>query len=221
MNLLIVEDNKEILESLQSSLESQGYMVDTATDGSSGLYKGKVNDYDLVILDVGLPKKDGKQVCSELRAAGKTMPIIILSVKSEVESKNELFEIGADDYVVKPFSMSELSSRIKACLRRPKSLTQTLFKIGSLVLSSDSRTVTVRDRKIHLTPKEFFILEYLMKHYGRVISRQEIIEHVWGAEADLFTNSIETHISSLRRKFKGKIKRDFIETISNGGYKLT
>ena len=220
MNLLIVEDNKEVLASLKDSLEDQGFVVDTAEDGADGLYKATITDYDLVILDVGLPKKDGRQVCIELRNNKKNMPIIMLSVKGDVDTKAELLNIGADDYVVKPFSFIELSARIKACLRRPQPIKDEVCQVGNIVINLNARSASVGDKEIHLTPKEFFLLGYLMKHQGRVVSRQEILEHVWGTDIDLFTNTIEAHIANIRRKLKGKARKDFIQTISSGGYKI-
>jgi DNA-binding response OmpR family regulator len=220
MNLLIIEDDPEISSSLRSSFLSEGYAVDVATDGATGLYKAKVSDYDLVILDIGLPKKDGREVCREIRAYGKMMPIIILTVKSEIEDKKELFELGADDYLTKPFFFTELSSRVRACLRRPRKLEENVLKIGTVTLNNTSRSLTSGKYEIHCTPKEFFMLEYLMKNRNRVISRQEILEHVWGGDADLFSNKVETHLANLRKKLKGKAKKDFICTVPNGGYKI-
>ncbi len=220
MNLLIIEDNMELLDSLQSSFADQGLIVDKADDGASGLYKAKINNYDLIILDIGLPKKDGKQVCAELRSFGKKMPIIMLSVESGAEIKAELLLLGADDYVVKPFSFIELSARVKACMRRPTQIASDLCRIGNVTLNANARSAAVGQKSIHFTPKEFFLLEYLMKHQGRVLSRQEILEHVWGTDANLFTNTLETHVANVRRKLKDTGARAFINTISNGGYKI-
>ena len=220
MNLLIVEDNKEMRDSLRESFEGQGFVVDCAIDGQAGLYKAMINNYDLVILDMGLPYKDGRDVCIEIRNLGKSMPIIMLSVKSEAGTKAELLLIGADDYIVKPFSFVELSARVRACLRRPMHIRSHVCHIGNVVVDSNARTACVGEKKVHFTPKEFFLLEYLMRHQGRVVSRQEILEHVWGTDVDLFTNTIEAHISNLRRKLGVRAGKTFINTISNGGYKI-
>ena len=221
MNLLIIEDTKEILYSLKESLENHGYVIDTAEDGVSGTYKAKANNYDLVIVDIGLPKKDGKEVCMDLRAAGKNMPIIVLSVQGNVYTKAELLTAGADDYVTKPFSLVELLARIRACIRRPHEIAQETFSIGTVTIYCTARNVIAGKKKVHLTPKEFFLLEYLMKHQGRVVSRKEVLESIWGNDADPFTNTIETHVANLRRKLRGRTKKDFIKTVSNGGYKIS
>jgi len=221
MNLLIVEDDKDMLDTLCESFKESGFVVDSAEDGEKGLYKASVNNYDAIVLDINLPKKDGKQVCSEIRNAGKNTPIIMLSVKYDVDTKVDLLNIGADDYLSKPFSYAELSARVKALLRRPRDIIKgDILCIDDLTLDTKKRTV-IRDKKdIHLTPKEFFLLEFLMRNRGTVMPRMAILEHVWDLEADLFTNTIETHIATIRRKINFKNKRDLIQTVSSGGYKI-
>lgn len=220
MNLLIVEDDKETLESLVLSLRAEGFIVDTASDGETGTYKAKINDYDLIILDKGLPKKDGLEVCSNIRSAGKHMPVLILSVKSEIDTKTDLLNAGADDYMTKPFSFKELMARINALLRRPEKVEHTILWIGNLTVDIEARTVIRGNKEFHLTPKEFALLEYFLRNRGEVLSRQEILEHVWDINADPFTNTIETHIASLRRKLKSKGQREVIHTLSGMGYKI-
>ena len=221
MNLLIIEDNKEILYSLKESFENHEFIVECAEDGMSGIYKATTNNYDLLVVDIGLPKKNGKEVCIELRKAGRNMPIIMLSVQGNVHTKAELLAAGADDYVTKPFSFIELLARINACLRRPREITQETYSIATITLNSTSRCVTAGKKCIHLTPKEFFVLEYLMRHRGFVLSQQNILDNIWGSETDPFTNTVETHIANIRRKLRGRVKKDFIKTISNGGYKIS
>jgi len=158
MNLLIVEDDKDMLDALSESFRENGFVVDSAEDGERGLYKASINDYDVIILDINLPKKDGRQVCSEIRSAGKNTPIIMLSVKYDVDTKVDLLNIGADDYLSKPFSYVELSARVKALLRRPRDIIKgDVFCIDDLTLDTKKRTVIRDGKKIHLTPKEFFL----------------------------------------------------------------
>ena len=218
MNLLIVEDDKETIDFLKPSLKAEGYVVDVAGDGESGAYKARVNDYDLIILDIGLPKKDGRQLCTEIRTAGKCMPILMLSVKGEIETKVDLLSMGADDYVTKPFSYAELVARIKSLLRRPRNIEDEVLRIDDIELNLPKRSVYKAGKKIHLAPKEFFLLEYLLRNRGRVLSRQTILEHVWDMNADPFTNTVETHVVNIRHKLKGKGNKDFIRTISGTGY---
>jgi DNA-binding response OmpR family regulator len=218
MNLLLVEDDKETREFLQYALRREGFVVDAAADGETGCRKAKAGDYDLVMMDYMLPEKNGRDVCRELRVSGKTMPILMLSVRDDATSKVELLTTGADDYVVKPFSYAEVLARIRALLRRPSTLQNDVFSVDNLVLDSRGRRVTRGDRTIHLTPKEFFLLEYLMRNKGTVMSRMAILEHVWDVNADPFTNTIETHILNIRKKVAGKGERELIRSVSGTGY---
>lgn len=220
MNLLLIEDDKEIVSSLTPQLKERGFVVDVAFDGEEGLAKAQKNDYDIVILDKGLPKKDGLEVCSSIRAAGKHMPILILSVKSEIDTKTELLNAGADDYMTKPFSFKELMARLNALLRRPKKVEHTILRIGDLTVDIEGRTVTRGNKKLHLTTKEFSLLEYFLRNRGKAISRQEILEHVWDINADPFTNTIETHILTLRNKIESKKGERIIQTVPGVGYKI-
>lgn len=216
MNLLIVEDDKETVSFLKPSLKAEGFVVDVAEDGDAGSYKAQLNNYDLIILDIGLPKKDGRQVCSEIRAAGKTMPILMLSIKGEIETKVDLLTIGADDYVTKPFAYSELAARVKVLMRRPLRSDDEILRVGDVELNLPRRSVHRAGKPVHLAPKEFFLLEYLLRNRGRVMTRQAILEHVWDMNADLFTNTVETHVVNIRRKLKKD--KNFIRTVSGTGY---
>lgn len=216
MNLLIVEDDKETVSFLKPSLKAEGFVVDVAEDGEAGSYKAQLNNYDLIILDIGLPRKDGRQVCAEIRAAGKTMPILMLSIKGEIETKVDLLTIGADDYVTKPFAYSELAARVKVLMRRPTRAEDEILRVGDVELNLPRRSVHRAGKPVHLAPKEFFLLEYLLRNRGRVMTRQAILEHVWDMNADLFTNTVETHVVNIRRKLKKD--KSFIRTVSGTGY---
>lgn len=218
MNLLVVDDNKETVDFLKSSLKEEGFVVDTAEDGEVGSYKAKINEYDLIILDINLPRKDGQQVCSEIRSAGKSVPVLIVSIKGEIETKVDLLSLGADDYITKPYSYAELVARVKALLRRPKIVEDEILRVNDIELNLPKRSVYLAGKEVHLAPKEFFLLEYLLRNRGRVLTRQAILEHVWDMNADPFTNTVETHIGDLRRKLKGKSRDDFIRTVSGTGY---
>ncbi len=220
MRILIIEDEKEIINFLKPSLEAENFIVDAVEDGEAGSFVARTNDYDLIILDIGLPKKEGYQVCQEIREDGKKMPIIMLSVKSEVRTKVELLSIGADDYLTKPFSFEELLARIKALLRRPQKIEEAVLQLNDLSLDIASQIVQCGEKEIYLTRKEFALLEYLMKNQGKVLSRGMIMEHVWDMNADPFSNTIETHILNLRRKIERRNAKRLIHTVPGRGYKI-
>lgn len=220
MNLLLVEDDIEIADSLTHSLHNRGFAVDVALDGEDGLRKARWNNYDIIILDKGLPKKNGMEVCSSIRSAGKHTPILILSASFETDSKVELLNAGADDYMTKPFSFAELEARINVLLRRPEKAECIVFQIGDLSVNIEGRTVMRRKKELHLTTKEFALIEYFLRNRGKAIPRQEILEHVWDINADPFTNTIETHISTLRRKIETEGGEHIIHTVPGIGYKI-
>lgn len=220
MRLLVIEDNGEIVDFLKSSLKAEGFTVDSARDGENGSYMARTNSYDLIILDNILPKKDGYAVCCEIRGEGNDVPILLLSIKSEIEAKIKLLNAGADDYLAKPFSFEELLARIRALLRRPKKIEGNILKIDGVIIDTEGHTVNYEQKEIRLTPKEFSLLEYLVKNRGRVLSRSTIMEHVWDSDTDPFTNTIETHILNLRKKIKLVCKKEYIRTIPGVGYKI-
>ncbi|MFC1720744.1 response regulator transcription factor [Patescibacteria group bacterium] len=221
MRVLIVEDDKEIRDNLKTGLSSEYFVVDTAEDGEEGSYLARTNDYDIVILDNMLPKKEGVDVCRDIRNAGLTMPILILSAVSESTTKVELLNAGADDYLTKPFSFEELIARINAISRRPQEqINLSVLKTNNLIMDTKKHLITRNGNEIHLTRKEFMLLEYLLRNKGCVMSRAMIMEHVWNIEADPFSNTIEVHIRSLRKKIDGKNKRKLIQTVSGSGYKI-
>lgn len=220
MRILIIEDEKEIANFLKKGLEGECFAVDTADDGEKGSFLARTNNYDLIILDYILPKKDGRQVCEEIRKKGRTVPILILSVKSETITKVDILNAGADDYLTKPYSFMELLARIKALLRRPEQIEGEIFEVDDLILDTKRHLVKRGKKEIHLTNKQFMLLEYLMKNKGAVLSRGMIMDHCWDMNGDLFSNTIETHILTLRRKINLSGKKKLINTVSGRGYKI-
>jgi two-component system copper resistance phosphate regulon response regulator CusR len=220
MRLLIIEDDRETRDFLQNGLEAEGFVVDVAEDGEKGSYTARTNDYDLVILDNVLPKKEGIVVCREIRENKKSCRIIMLSVKSELPHKINSLNQGADDYLTKPFSFAELLARIKAVLRRPHMIEQDMLTIDDLILDRNKQTASRGKQHIYLTRKEFLLLEYLMKHTGNFLSRGAIMENVWDINSDPFSNTIETHIMNLRKKIDTAKRRKLIYTVPGRGYKI-
>lgn len=219
MLVLIVEDDNDIRETLTDSFREEGFVVDACNNGHSGLHKATARSYDLIVLDIGLPEMNGREVCRALRTRAVETPIIMLSVQDEVATKIELLALGADDYLTKPFSFKELLARTRALLRRPRDIQGDVFCIEDVALDTITKNVTYKERDVHLTPKEFSLLEYLMRNQSVAISRQELLEHVWDTNADPSTNTIETHITTLRRKLGG-VGRQLIHTIPGTGYKI-
>lgn len=219
MKILIIEDEKELTDFLKLGLEAECFAIDVAMDGEEGLQMAKINDYDLILTDYIMPKMDGKEFCQKIREI-KKVPIIMLSVKNEPKIKSEILDLGADDYLGKPFSFEELLSRIKAVLRRPPIAETKILKVGNLTMDIEKHTLNHKSKEVNLTRKEFMLLELLMRKAGKVVSRGVILEHVWDINADPFSNSIETHILALRKKIDPKNKDKIIRTIPGIGYKL-
>ena len=220
MRILVVEDDPKINEFLKISLESEYFVVDTTFDGEEGVYLGTTNDYDVIILDFMLPRNTGLDICKELRTRNIKTPIIGLSVKSETVNKIGFLNAGADDYLTKPFSFEELVARIRALLRRPKELQSDILEIGDLELDCKRHIVKKNGQEVYLTRKEFLLLEYLMRNRGTVLSRGMILEHVWDMNADPFSNTIETHIMTLRRKLDSERHARLIQTVPGIGYRF-
>lgn len=221
MKILVVDDNLEIINLLQSSLRPEGFAVDIATDGEKGISMGLTNDYDLILLDYNLPKKDGFVVCRELRKEGKTMPILILSVRSEINDKVSLLDAGADDYLTKPFSVEELLARVRVLLRRPLEIQPQCLRVGDLILCKESFSIKRGEKNVYLTPKEFSLLKYLVENKGKILSRVKIMENVWDKEANLLSNTVEAHILNLRKKIDNDYEVKLIKTFPNRGYKIS
>jgi len=218
MRILVVEDEKEISESLASRLKVNKYEVDVADDGEKGLFLVRTNDYSLMILDYNLPKRDGGQVCKIIRQEGIDLPIIMLTVESELENKVGMLDLGVDDYITKPFLFDELMARIRSLLRRPKRVEREIIIIGDLVINKSNFKVKRKNKEIYLTRKEFMLLVYLAKNKNCVISSEMILEHVWDMNVDLFSHTVKTHIMNLRRKIDDGFKTRLIHTAACRGY---
>jgi len=221
MKLLIIEDEIDFANALARGLRKQGYAVDLAADGEQGLELAEVNKYDLLILDLNLPSMDGLEICRRLRAAQPQLLLLILTARSRLEDKVSGLDLGADDYLVKPFHFEELVARIRALMRRDLRVREPILRAGELKFDPASQIAWRGKRRLELTRKELAILEYLMHHPGEVISQEELIEHVWSEDVNLFTSSVRTHIHSLRRKLGDTTEKPrFIETVIGLGYRL-
>ncbi len=221
MRILVVDDDKDIRGYLKANLEAECFAVDTAGDGEEGSYLGRNNSYDAIVLDNNMPRKSGIRVCEDLRSTGNTTPILMLSVDGDSERKADLLDTGADDYLTKPFLYKELRSRIRALLRRPRETVSSILRVDDLVLDSSRQAVRRGKKKIYLTRKEFSLLEYLMRNEGAIVSRANILEHVWDDEISVFSNTIEAHILNIRKKVNLPSKRKLICTMVGRGYEIS
>ena len=220
MRILVVEDDRKVASFIQSGLEQEGYAVDLTDDGATAGEQAAVVDYDAVVLDVMLPRRSGFQVLRDLRARKPSLPVLILTAKDSVEERVAGLDAGADDYMVKPFALAELSARLRALLRRgaPR---QNVLRLADLELDTMSRRVRRAGRDIDLKPKEYALLEFLMRNSGRPLPRSLIIEHVWDIHFDSVSNVVEVHINSLRNKIDRGMPQPLIHTIRGVGYVLT
>lgn len=219
MKILVVEDERKIRLFLKKHLEPEHYEVDTASDGKEGLRMMRMCNYDVVLLDNVLPKKKGLEVCKEARDHGVESPIIMVSVLGKPTDKAQLLDAGADDYLAKPFSFNELKARIRAVLRRPKQTTQEIMRLRDLELNVTTHEFRKAGNLVKLTRKELMLLRYFLRNPGIILSRSMIIEHVWDMNADPFSNTVEAHIVSLRKKI-GSTSQEIIKTIAGRGYKI-
>ena len=216
MRLLVVEDERELAGQIAKTLREAGYAVDVAHDGEQGLYLGEVEPYDAVILDLGLPAVDGLTVLRRWREAGRSMPVLILTARDRWSEKVEGFDAGADDYVAKPFSMEEVLARIRALIRRAAGHASPDLACGPLRIDTRSRRVSVDGAPVALTAHEFKLLSYLMHHQCKVVSRTELVEHIYDQDFDRDSNTIEVFVGRLRKK----LGVDVIKTLRGQGYLL-
>lgn len=216
MRILVVEDEHKIANSIKKGLEQESFAVDVAYDGEEGFDLASSEEYDIIVLDLMLPKISGIETCKKLRSEGTHTPILILTARGEVSDKVEGLNSGADDYLVKPFALEELLARIKALSRRPKGTLSSTLTAKDLSLNTLTYEVKRNNKEITLSNKEFSLLEYLMRHPNQVLSKDQIIGHVWDYDSDILPNTIEVYIGYLR----DKIGKDLIKTVRGFGYKL-
>ena len=216
MRVLVVEDEPNLLRQLRVALEGAGYAVDTASDGEDGHYLGSTENYDAVVLDLGLPELDGLTVLDRWRTGGKTMPVLVLTARDSWSDKVAGLDAGADDYLAKPFQTEELIARLRALIRRAAGQATSELTAGGVRLDSRSGRVTLDGEPVKLTAQEFKLLSYLMHHKGKVVSRTELIEHIYDQDFDRDSNTIEVFITRIRKK----LGADLISTTRGLGYSL-
>jgi DNA-binding response OmpR family regulator len=218
MRILIIEDDEYLRLSLKKALESDLYVVDHMGDGVNGSYVARTHDYNLIIIDYVLPGKTGLEVVKEIRAKGVNTPILIMSVRSEIDDKINLLESGADDYIVKPFTYQEFRARVHALLRRNYKIIDETMVIDDLTIDISKTEVIKKGEKVYLTRKEFMLLQSLARNPGKVITRAELLEEVWNRDSDPFSNTVEAHIRNLRKKLESD--KRLIHTVPGRGYKI-
>lgn len=222
MKILVVEDEHKIANSIKQGLEQENYTVDVAYDGEDGLDLAVTEEYDVIILDRLLPKIEGVEALKQLRAKKIHTPVLILTAKGQIEDKIEGLDSGADDYLTKPFAFTELLARVKALSRRPRNITDSVFKINDLTLNSKTFEVIRAGKKIKLSNKEFSLLEYLLRHVRQIVKKDQIMNNVWNYDSDVLPNSVEVYIKHLRDKIDKPFKKssNLIHTIRGFGYKI-
>ncbi|MBT8078782.1 MAG: response regulator transcription factor [Gammaproteobacteria bacterium] len=222
MRILVIEDDKAVSDFICKGLDELGYNVDAALDGKEGLFLATSEKYDALIVDRMLPNVDGLTIVQTLRASDHSVPVLFLSALGEVDDRVRGLEAGGDDYLTKPFAFSELKARIEALLRRgqPTDAPVTKLNVGDMEMDLLSRSVTRAGREIELQPREFRLLEYLMRHAGQVVTRTMLLEHVWDYHFDPQTNVIDVHISRLRAKIDKGFDTPLLETVRGAGYRL-
>lgn len=221
MRILLVEDETHAARMLAKGLREQTFAVDIAPDGEAALYQASINDYDLIILDVMLPRQDGFEVCREVRKSGSSVPILMLTARDDVRDRIAGLDRGADDYLTKPFDFHELLARVRALLRRGQALLPETMEIADLTIDTRARRVKRGNRPIDLTAKEYALLEYLARRAEEVVGRADIAEHVWEETFDPFSNLIEVYVQRLRRKIDDGFSKRLLRTQRGEGYLLT
>lgn len=220
MKILIIEDDRRLAGILKKGLEENAFIVDLSHDGEEGLYLAENYAYDAMVLDIMLPTVDGLAILSALRAKKSDLPVLMVTARGAVEDRVKGLNIGADDYIAKPFDLSELIARLKAAIRRSKGKPSPLLQIDDLTMDTNARTVTRAGRVITLSAREYNLLEYLALHRGRVVSRTELIEHIYSTDFDLDSNVIDVYINYLRNKIDKGFGKPLIHTIRGAGYVL-
>jgi len=220
MRILVVEDEPKVASFVRRALEAEHHAVDVAADGDAGLALAVAGAYDLVVLDVMLPKRDGLGVLRELRAGGHAVPVLLLTARAEVVDKVAGLDVGADDYLTKPFAVEELLARVRALLRRGAVAAPPRLAIADLTLDPVTRDVTRAGKRIELTAREYALLEFFLRNRGRVLGRSLIAQHVWGVDFDTFTNVIDVYVNYLRRKIDADFEPKLVHTVRGVGYVL-
>ena len=222
MRILIIEDQEKLAKSLKKGLEQKGYVADYLLDGESGQRRieMKQQDYDAVILDLMLPKRNGIEVCKNWRSQNISIPVLMLTAKDTMADKVSGLDCGADDYLVKPFSYEELLARLRALLRRPRQALPTDLTAGDLHLNSAQKLITCRGRQLDLTAKEFVLLQYFMRNPNLVLSKEQILQHVWNYDSSAFSNIVDAHIKNIRKKLYKAQYDQVLQTVRGMGYSL-
>lgn len=220
MKILVVEDEERLLESIREGLVHSGYVVDTALDGEEGSFMAFTNDYDLIILDINLPKKDGFEILREIRERDREVNIIMLTALSDVDDRVRGFDLGANDYIIKPFHFEELKARIRSLLRRKTTIENSIIEKEGIKFDTTKRIFYINDEELKLTAKEAGILEYLFFNIGRYVTTEELLEHIWNDDVDLFSNVVRVHMSALRKKLKSKLGKNIIVNEIGKGYMI-
>lgn len=223
MRILVVEDEHKIAQSIKKGLEQETYAVDLAFDGEIGLDMALSEEFDLIILDRMMPEMDGIEICKRVRKKGIHTPILILTARGQVDDRVEGLDAGADDYLTKPFAFEELLARIRALKRRPSDVLNEVLAIDDLSVNTNTFEVKRAGKIIHLSSKEFSLLEYLLRHQGKIVTKEQIINHVWSYDSDVLPNTVEVYIGYLRQKIDKNLasKIPLIHTVRGFGYKLS
>ncbi len=220
MRVLVVEDDPKMARAVARGLQLEGHAVDVALDGVDAISMGTEYDYDAVVLDLMIPGPDGFEVCGELRRRGRWAPILMLTARDAIDDRVRGLDAGADDYLVKPFALDELLARVRALVRRGAPERPAVLHVGDLELDPASRAVTRDGMPVDLSPREFALLEFLMRHPGEVVSRTQILEHVWDLNYDGFSNVPDVYVGYLRKKLERPFGRPLIRTVRGAGYLL-
>lgn len=220
MKILVVEDDQVIAKSLKKGLEQESYVADVAYDGELGLEMALSGDYDLMVLDLMLPKLAGNEICKEVRAEGLGVPILVLTAKDQVQDKVDLLNLGADDYLTKPFAFEELLARVRALGRRPQEMDSEVLQVDNLMLNTSTYQVTRGSYPITLSNKEYSLLEYFLRNANKTLTKDSIIRHVWGYDTDILPNTVEVYIRYLRSKVDAPFDKPLLHTVRGFGYRL-